>query len=95
MSKILYNSKTKKKEMKKIEYTNYAEETILDRKISKKKIESVLLKPLEITKGKADRKIAHKVFEGKLLRVIFETINEKTYKVITAYYTKPERYIRK
>jgi len=38
--------------------------------------------------------IAHKVFEKKLLRVIFENGEEKAYKVITAYYTKPKRYIK-
>ncbi|MBI2507344.1 hypothetical protein HYV89_00135 [Candidatus Woesearchaeota archaeon] len=48
---------------------------------------------MKITDGKKDRKIAHKLFENKLLRVVFETVDEKTYKVITAYYTKPERYI--
>ena len=78
-----------------IEYTNYAEETLLDREIKKKNVESTLLNPLVVVEGKNVRKIAHKVFEGKLLRVVFEIIDEKTYKVITAYYTKPERYTRK
>jgi len=79
----------------KIEYIPYAEETLLDRGISKKKVESAILKPLEVIDGKYGRKIAHKTFKGKLLRVIFEIKDEKTYKVITAYYTKPERYMKK
>ena len=79
----------------KVEYIPYAEETLLDRGISKKKVELSILKPLEVVDGKSGRKIAHKIFEGKLLRVVFEIEDEKTYKVVTAYYTKPERYIRK
>lgn len=79
----------------KVEYIPYAEETLLDRGISKKKVESTILKPLEVVDGKFGRKIAHKIFEGKLLRVVFEIGDEKAYKVVTAYYTKSERYIKK
>ncbi len=79
----------------KIDYTDYAEKTLLDRKIDKQRIESTLLSPVEIIRGRNNRKIVHKIFGDKLLRVVFETVDEKTYKVITAYYTKPERYVRK
>ena len=78
----------------KIVYTDYAEETISDRKISKKIIEDALKNPDEIIKGKRGRKIAHKVIRNKLLRVIFEE-DAKTYIVITVYYAKPERYMKK
>jgi hypothetical protein len=78
-----------------IYYTGYAEDTILDRDISKKEIEEVLLNPDEITLGKKDRKIAHKILSNnKFLRVIFED-HKKAYIVITAYYTKLERYMKK
>ena len=75
-----------------IVYTEYAEETIGDRKIGKKEIENSLLNPDEIVQGKKNRKIAHKLFGNKMLRVVFET-EGKTYIVITAYYTQPGRYM--
>ena len=77
-----------------IAYTNYAEETLIVRKISKGEVELALLNPEEIADGKEGRKIAHKTFGNKLLRVIFET-EGNAYIVITAYYTNPERYMGK
>ena len=77
----------------KIVYTDYAKDTIRDRKFSKEIIEDALKNPDEIVKGKNDRKISHKIIGSKLLRVIFEE-HTKTYIVITAYYTKPERYMK-
>ena len=74
-------------------YTEYAEDTIEDRKIDKKEIESALLNPDEIVESKKNRKIAHKIVRNKLLRVVFE-IEENTYMVITAYYTQPRRYMK-
>lgn len=76
-----------------IAYTDYAEETLRDRQISKVNIESALLKPCKVVKGKKGRKIAHKMFGDKLLRVIFES-DANAYIVITAYYTSPERYAK-
>ncbi len=75
-------------------YTDYAEETLKDREISKENVELALLKPIVLSDGKSGRKIAHRLFGDKLLRVVFET-GAKAYIVITAYYTKPERYIWK
>lgn len=77
-----------------ISYTAYAEETLKDRGIGKEEIESALTNPAEIVKGKSGRRIAHKIVGDKLLRVVFET-EAKDYIVITAYYTKPERYVVK
>ena len=74
-------------------YTNYAEETLIERKISKKEVEDTLLNPSEIVDGKHDRKMAQKRFGNKLLRVIFE-IHANAYIVITTYYTKAERYMK-
>ncbi|MBI2042776.1 DUF4258 domain-containing protein [Candidatus Pacearchaeota archaeon] len=77
----------------KIIYTDYAEDTIKDRKFSKEIIEDALKNPDEIIKGKRNRKIAHKIIENKLLRVVFEE-DAKTYIVITAYYAEPKRYMK-
>ncbi len=55
----------------KIVYTDYAEETLKDREISKKIIESALLDPDEVVDGQKDRKIAHKIIKNKLLRVAY------------------------
>ncbi|MBI2043303.1 DUF4258 domain-containing protein [Candidatus Pacearchaeota archaeon] len=79
----------------KIIYTDYAEDTIKDRKFSKEIIEDALKNPDEIVKGKRNRKIAHKIIKNKLLRVVFEeNENAKTYIVITAYYAGPKRYMK-
>jgi len=77
----------------KIVYTDYAEDTIKDRKFSKEIIEDSLKNPDEIVKGKKGRKIAHKIIGNKLLRVVFEEY-AKTYIVITAYYAEPKRYMK-
>ena len=75
-------------------YTKYAEKAAKVREISKDEVEVALLNPEEIAEGKEGRKIAHKIFGNKLLRVIFEA-EANAYIVITAYYTKPERYMGK
>ncbi len=78
-----------------ITYTGYAEEALKAREISKDEVEFALLNPEEIVEGKEGRKIAHKMSGNKLLlRVVFET-EAKDYIVITAYYSKPERYLMK
>jgi len=74
-------------------YTEYAEETLIDRDISKVDVENSLLHPDEIVYGKQCRKIAHKIIGEKLLRVVFE-VEPKAYIVITAYYTHIERYMK-
>ena len=48
-------------------------------------------KPDKVLIGKINRKIAHKLIDKKLLRVVYEE-DAKNYIVITAYYAKPERY---
>lgn len=59
--------------------------------LSKSQIEDVLKDPNKILDGKDGRKIAQKVIGKYLLRVIYEK-EGNAYKVITAYYSKPERY---
>ncbi len=75
----------------KIEYTDYAEMKVGTRKLSKAQIGDVLKNPDRVVEGKKGRKVAQKVAGKYLLRVIFEE-HGNTYKVITAYYSEPERY---
>lgn len=55
-------------------YTNHAEEQIKERCISKEKIESTLTKPDKIIESRADTKIAQKIENKKLLRVVYKKI---------------------
>jgi hypothetical protein len=50
--------------------------------------------PIEVVNGCANRKIAHSVFDDKLLRVIYEKKNDKII-VVSAYRTDPRRYFRR
>ena len=77
-----------------VEYLDHADDGLKDRKIPKLLIEESLLNPDEIIEGKKGRKIAHQIVGNKLLRIIFE-VHEKAYKVVTAYYTTPRRYLKK
>ena len=55
-----------------ITFIDYTEDSLSDRKISKEIIKDAILNPDEIVEGKKGRKIAHKVIENKLLRIIYE-----------------------
>ena len=77
----------------KIIYPDYSEESISDRKISKKLVEDALLNPDEVIESKKGRKIAHKVIGHRLLRVVYKE-SKKAYIVVTAYYTEPKRYMK-
>lgn len=72
-------------------YTNHAEENILERKMSKKIVEDVIKNPEKVIDTRFGRKIAQRIIDNKLLRVIYDQVNN-TYIVVTAYYTTPERY---
>ena len=75
-----------------ISYTNYAEMKIEKRKLSKIQIEDVIKNPDKIVEGKRGRKIAQKIIGKYLFRVVFEQ-NGNVYKIITTYYSEPERYM--
>lgn len=75
----------------KFDYTEHAKENIRERKLSKRAVENAVLNPDEVVESNFGRKIAHKMVKNKLLRVIYEEENN-VYIIITAYYTKPERY---
>ncbi len=76
----------------KIIYTDHAEENIKERKLSKDVIESVIGKPEKTVEAKFGRKIAQRLVGRKLLRVIYEQEEDNIYIIVTAYYTKPDRY---
>ena len=75
----------------KIIYTDYAEAALRERQINKRDIEKVLLVPEETLEGDKERKIAQRIINTKLLRVVYE-FETNTYIVITAYLTEPRRY---
>ncbi|MEM5793501.1 MAG: DUF4258 domain-containing protein [Candidatus Aenigmatarchaeota archaeon] len=72
-------------------YSNHAEEKIKERELSKKTIETAISCPDKIIESQSGRKIIHKIINKKLLRVVIEEKND-LFIVVTAYYTKPERY---
>ncbi len=77
-----------------INYYKHAEDQIKERKISKKEVEMTIKNPTEVVNGCGNRKIAHKVFDNKLLRVIYEKEEDKI-TVVSAYRTDPKRYLRR
>jgi hypothetical protein len=50
--------------------------------------------PIEVVNGRSNQKIAHSVFDDKLLRVIYEKENDKII-IVSAYRTDPRRYFRR
>lgn len=72
-------------------YPFHAKENIMGRKIGERLVEDTILFPDKLMNSKKGRMIAQKLIENRLLRVIFKK-TEKAYIVITAYYTRPERY---
>lgn len=72
-------------------YTFHAEEKLLDRKFSKMTIEETVRNPGRLLSSRFGRKIAERIVNGKLLRVIYEK-QDSLYIIITAYYTELNRY---
>jgi len=77
-----------------IEYYKHAEDQIKERMIRKEEVEMTIKNPIEVVNGRDDRKIAHKVFDDKVLRVIYEKEDDKII-VVSAYRTNPRRYSRR
>ena len=75
-------------------YSNHANEKIVERKISKSMIENSLKNPDAVMDSRGGTKVAHKLINDKLLRIVYKAEN-KTCVVISAYYTHPERYEEK
>ena len=72
------------------EYTDHAEEKILERKLNRKTIESVVASPDKVVPTVFNRKIAQRKI-NKLLRVVYEEEHE-VYIIVKAYYTEANRY---
>ncbi|MBC8520742.1 MAG: DUF4258 domain-containing protein [Methanomicrobia archaeon] len=77
-----------------IKYYKHAEDQIKERKISKKEVEMTIKSPIEVVSGYGNRKVAHRVFDDKLLRAIYEKKEDKII-VISAYRAEPKRYLRR
>ena len=75
-------------------YSNHANEKIRERKISKSTIENSLKNPDAVIDSRGETKVAHKLINDKLLRIVYKA-EKKTCVVISAYYTHPERYMEK
>lgn len=73
------------------DYTDHAEENIQERKLSKKVVEDAIINPEKVIEGRIGRRISQKIVGNKLLKVIYEH-EGNIYKIVTAYYTKLERY---
>ena len=77
--------------MKQIKFTLHAKQKIKERNIKKTTVQRALIKPDELINSRNGTKIVQKVKNSKMLRIIFRD-EEDSYLVITAYYTKQERY---
>lgn len=73
------------------EYTGHAEENIRERNLGKNLIEETMICPDKVIETRFGRKIAQKIIDKKLLRVIYKQ-EENVYIIVTAYFSKPERY---
>ena len=74
-----------------IEYTPHADFNISERKLDKKVIESIIKNPDKVIDSIYGRKVAQRVVNDKLIRVVYMSENGKIV-VITSYPCKPERY---
>ncbi len=72
-------------------YTKHSEEKLLERKLSKSMVEDAIKNPHRIDTTRFGRKIANKIIDGKVLRVIYEQYGN-LYIVVTVYYIMKDRY---
>lgn len=77
-----------------IKYYKHAENQMKERKISKEEVETTIKSPVETVNGYGNRKIAHRVFDNKLLRVIYEKDGNKII-IVSVYRADPARYLRR
>ncbi|WP_324735203.1 DUF4258 domain-containing protein [Thermococcus sp. SY098] len=77
-----------------ITFIPHALERMNEREISKELVIEALLNPDKVGEGYFGRKVAQKVIDGKLIRVIYEE-HEDSIIVITVYITsKVDKYLR-
>jgi len=78
---------------KTIVFHPYALYRMSKREIAKADVEETLAAPHSIVGAKFGRKIAQRIYGNYLLRVVFEE-HPDHYLVITAYPSRPQRYLR-
>jgi SOS response regulatory protein OraA/RecX len=74
----------------KVTYSSHALRRLSERNISKEEVEATISSPERTEKGRKGREIVYKIFDGKLLRVVYEKKDE--IRVVTAYWSSPGRY---
>jgi len=72
-------------------YSAHALEKMKERKITKELIENSISNPDSRIDSRFGRLIIHKIIKDKLLRIVIKKEID-VFMVITAYYTRPERY---
>ncbi len=72
----------------------HAENQMKERKISKEEVEATIKSPVETVSGYGNRKVAHKMLDNKLLRVIYEKEGKKII-IVSVYRADPQRYLRR
>ena len=77
--------------MKEVQFTNHAEEKLSERDIDKEIVTTIIRNPDERLPGRGNTAIAQKDISGNMLRAVFRE-EQHHYIVITAYFTKKERY---
>ena len=76
----------------KVIISKHAKERIETYKLTEELVKNALKNPDEIVEGYEGQKIAHKLINNHLLRIIYIKDNKNT-KVITVYPAKKERYL--
>jgi len=79
---------------KKIVFHPYALYKMEKRGITKADVEETITEPYSIAEARFGRKIAQRIYDSYVLRVVFEEY-EGHYLVITVYPARAERYLRR
>ena len=77
---------------KEIKFHPYALYKMGRRRLTRSMVGETVKEPLAVVEGKFGRKIAQRVFDRYLIRVVYEEYEDHIL-VVTAYSTKPERYL--
>jgi translation initiation factor IF-3 len=74
-----------------IVYSEHARQNMLERKIHERLVAGALSFPDKIILSRKGRKIAHKKFGNRLLRVVYKE-TDKVYIIVTVYFSRSDRY---
>jgi hypothetical protein len=75
----------------KIIFSNHARQNMIERRIPKHFVAEALNFPDKIILSRNDRKIVHKQFGNRLLRIIYKETG-KVYIIVTVYFSRGDRY---